>query len=308
MNPARRLIRNILVVLAAAALLLPGSAAQAAGADGKTIRIAHTNWSSSVATANLVKAVFQEKLGTPCELVKLPADKMWAAVAEGRADAMLSAWLPQTHAHYAEQFGGDVVDLGPNLKGTKIGLVVPDVTSGRLTAGTGIRNQPYMDIDSIPELKNHADKFDHRIVGIEPEAGIMRKTGQAMDAYGLENFRLVESSEVAVMAELSNAIRHQEWIVITGWLPHWSFARWSLKFLKDPKNVFGDRGHVNTVVRKGLKTDMPEAFGVLDRFFWRPQDVGQLMLWIRESQGRFPYEKALRWMRTHPDKVAEWID
>jgi len=289
-------------------LLLAGPAFCGSYGTSQTIRLAHTDWSSSVASANIIKAVFQERLGIRCKLIQLSADKMWAAVAEARADAMVSAWLPDTHGHYHKQFCDQVVDLGPNLDGTKIGLVVPDVTLGRLTAGTGIRNQPYINIDSIEGLKSHADKFNHRIIGIEPEAGIMHKTRRAMDAYGLDNFRLVESSEVSMMAELSNAIRHQEWLVVTGWLPHWSFARWSLKFLDDPKNIFGDRGHINTIVRQGLETDMPKAWRVLDRFFWEPQDVGQLMLWIQEDEGRFPYEKALRWMRTHPEKIDEWIE
>ncbi|MFP4533424.1 MAG: glycine betaine ABC transporter substrate-binding protein [Desulfobacterales bacterium] len=275
---------------------------------GQNIRLVHTDWSSSIASANLVKAVFEEKLGTRCELVSVSADEMWKAVAEGRADVMLSGWLPDTHGHYHKQFREQVVDLGPNLEGTKIGFVVPDVTLGRLTAGTGIRNQPYINIDSIEELKTHADKFNRRIVGIEPEAGIMHKAKEAMEAYDLDNFRLVESSEVALMAELSHAIRHQKWLVVTGWLPHWSFARWSLKFLDDPKNVFGEGGSIHTIARQGLDTDMPKAFRVLDNFSWAPEDIGQLMLWIQEDDGRFPYEKALRWMRTHPDKIEQWIE
>ncbi|HMA67723.1 MAG TPA: glycine betaine ABC transporter substrate-binding protein [Desulfosalsimonadaceae bacterium] len=288
-------------------LLLDGPVFKSASA-GQTLRLAHTDWSSSVASANLIKAVLQEKMDIHCNLMEMGADEMWAAVAEGRADAMTSAWLPETHVRYHKQYGGQVVDLGPNLKGTRIGLVIPDVTLGRLTAGTGIRNQPYINIDSITELQAHADKFNYRIVGIEPEAGIMHKTREAMDAYGLDNFRLVESSEVSVMAELSHAIRHQKWIVITGWLPHWSFARWSLKFLDDPKNVFGGGGHINTVVRQDLERDMPEAFRLLDRFFWEPEQMGQLMLWIREDNGHFPYEKALRWMRAHPGAVKDWTE
>ncbi|MFW5901660.1 MAG: glycine betaine ABC transporter substrate-binding protein [Thermodesulfobacteriota bacterium] len=289
-------------------LLLLGAPVLTFAGSGQTLRLAHTDWSSSVASANLIKAVLQEKMGIHCKLMEMGVDEMWAAVAEGRADAMASAWLPETHIRYHKQYADQVKDLGANLEGTKIGLVIPDVTLGRLTAGTGIRNQPYIDIDSIAELKAHADKFNHRIIGIEPEAGIMHKTREAMDAYGLDNFRLVESSEVSVMAELSHAIRHQKWIVITGWLPHWSFARWSLKFLDDPKDVFGGRGHINTVVRPGLEQDMPEAFRVLDRFFWEPPQMGQLMLWIREDGGHFPYEKAERWMRAHPDEVKEWIE
>ncbi len=306
----QRVTRFVFICIACGLFLLPvpGKAGLRVANAGEAIRLAYTEWSTSVASANLAKAVFQEKLGIPCELLSLDADEMWAAVAEGRADAMLSAWLPDTHAHYHEQFKDQVVNLGPNLKGTQIGLVVPKVTMGRLTAGTGIRNQPYIDIDSIAELKAHADQFKHRIIGIEPQAGIMRKTRQAMEAYGLDDFRLVDGSEVAMVAELSHAIRRQKWIVVTGWLPHWSFARWNLKFLDDPKNVFGGSGTINTVVRQGLREDMPRAFEMLDRFFWEPADAGQLMLWIREEEGRFPYEKALRWMRTHPEKIAGWID
>lgn len=273
------------------------------------IKIVHTDWSSSIASANLVKAIFEQKMGLKCKLIETGADRMWEAVAEAKADAMLSAWLPDTHAHYYEKYKDRVVNLGPNFEGTKIGMVVPDITAGRLSAGTGIRNKPYITVDSIEELKDHADKFNHRIIGIEPEAGIMKKTREAMAAYGLENdFRLVEGSEVSMVAELSHAIRHQKWIVVTGWIPHWMFARWELEFLDDPKGIFDDsEAHIATIVRHGLKKDMPEAFAFLDSFRWEPEDLGQLMLWIQEDQGRYPYEKALRWIRSHPEKVEQWI-
>ncbi len=290
-------------------LFLPDVATNGrAEAADRALRLAHTDWSSSVASSNLVKAVLGEKLGIPCELVEVRADTMWAAVAEGRRDAMVSAWLPDTHAHYEREFGNRMVDLGPNLEGTKIGLVVPAVPLGRLAAGSGIRSKTYMEIDSIEGLKEHAAKLRHRIIGIEPEAGIMRKARGAMVAYGLTDFRLVESSEVSMIAELSHAVRHKKWIVITGWVPHWSFARWQLKFLEDPKNIFGDRGRIHTFVRRGLERDMPHAFKFLDRFAWEPEEMGQLMLWIQEEEGLFPYEMALRWIRAHPKRVSDWLE
>ena len=106
---------------------------------------------------------------------------------------------------------------------------------------------------------------------------------------------------------LSRAIRRQEWIVITGWIPHWSFARWNLRFLEDPKNIYGGKGYVHTLVREGLSEDMPEAFALLDNFHWKPEAVGQVMLWIQEDDGRVPYDKALRWMRANPGKVDAWL-
>lgn len=306
MNRAIRILATTMILCIGTFFLLSGPDVQAADTN-RSVRLAHTNWSSSVASANLVKAVFEEKLGIKCELVSLNVDKMWAAVAKGKADATLSAWLPDTHANYYERFSDRVINLGPNLEGTKIGLVVPNVTRGRLTAGTGIRNKPYMGIDSITELKAHADKFNHRIIGIEPEAGIMEKTREAMEVYGLEEFRLVESSEISMVAELSHAIRHQNWIVFTGWLPHWIFSRWNLKFLDDPEGVYGGSGHISTIARQGLQADKPRAYRILDNFFWEPEDAGQVMMWIQEDKGRFPYEKALRWILTHPDRVDKWL-
>ncbi|MFP4668672.1 MAG: glycine betaine ABC transporter substrate-binding protein [Desulfobacterales bacterium] len=302
---------SIALTLAACIIYLAGTpeAGCEPSQNQDSIRIVHTDWSSSIASANLVKAIFEQKTDLKCELIETEADEMWQAVAEKKADAMLSAWLPGTHAHYYKKYKDRVVNLGPNFEGTKTGLVVPDITVGRLSAGTGIRNKPYITVDSIEELKENADKFNNHIIGIEPEAGIMKKTREAMEAYGLEDdFRLVEGSEVSMLAELSHAIRHQKWIVVTGWIPHWMFARWELKFLDDPKGIFDDSdAHIATIVRQGLKQDMPGAFAILDSFRWEPEDLGQLMLWIQEDQGRYPYEKALRWIRNHPEKIEQWI-
>lgn len=295
------------IVCLLALLLAVSGAVRAAQGEDKRVTLAYVEWSTEIASNHLVQAVLQEEMGVHCRLRPMAADEMWEAVATGEADAMVSAWLPTTHAHFYERYRDRVDNLGPNLNGTRIGLVVPNITEGRFTAGTGIRNRPYIEADSIPELNRYGDKFEHRIVGIDPEAGIMKKTRQAVREYGLDEYRLVEGSEVSMIAELSHAIRRQRWIVVTGWLPHWIFARWDLKFLEDPKNVYGEGGYIATVVREDLKEDMPRVYSFLDRFHWSPSQMGQLMLWIQEDEGRkYPYEKALRWMRHNPGKVGSW--
>jgi glycine betaine/proline transport system substrate-binding protein len=277
-------------------------------AAGKTVRLAYVEWSEAVASTNLVQAVLQEKMQVPCEIIRMTADKMWEAVATGKVDAMVAAWLPSTHGHYYRQYKDQVVDLGPNLEGTRIGLVVPDITVGRQTAGTGQRNTPYITVDSIPELKDSIRKFDGKIIGIDPEAGIMKKTREAMQAYGLTRFRLIDGSEVSMTAELSDAIRKQKWIVVTGWVPHWMFARWKLKFLRDPKNIYGGTEEIHTMTRTGLEDEMPEVYRFLDKYQISPEDLGQLMIWIQEDNGMFPYDKALRYMRYHGKQIQSWLE
>src|SRR5699024_852928 len=142
------------------------------------------------------------------------------------------------------------------------GLVVPD----------------YMHIQSITQLNQHADELHHRIIGIDPGAGIMMATKKIIQAYNL-NFKLISSSSAAMAAQLGSAIKHHKPIVVTGWNPYWIFARWNLHYLDDPKKVYGEGGHISTFVRKGLKQDMPAAYYVLDHFHWKMDDITQIMAW-----------------------------
>ena len=277
-------------------------------ADRQTVKLAYVEWSEAIATTHMARAVLQEKLGYHCEMIPMKADKMWQAVADGEVDGMLAAWMPDLHAHYNEKYKDRVDNLGPNLVGTRTGLVVPKVTLGRQTAATGMRNKPYITAESIPDLKRHADKFHFTIEGIDAEAGVMKKTERALQEYGLYNYNLVTGSEKIMTKALADAIKNQQWIVVTGWIPHWMFARWELAFLDDPKNVFGNKtGRIDTIVRQGLDREMPQVYAFLDNFQWSPEELGQLMIWIHDDKGTYPYEKVLRFMRTHPEQVENWL-
>jgi len=302
----KSIIRMLIVTLALGGLILFGCqkkeeekpAEKAAPSAEKTmapkekgkVELAYVEWASEVASTNVVRAVLQEKMGYEVELTPVSAAAMWTAVGTGDVDGMVAGWLPTTHGHYLERVKDQVESLGPNLEGTRIGLVVP----------------AYVTIASIPELKDNAEKFDSKIIGIDPGAGIMSKTEKAIDEYGLENFSLVEGSGATMTAALSDAIRHDQWIVVTGWTPHWMFAKWDLKYLEDPKDVFGGEEHINTIVRKGLKEDMPEVYQFLDNFHWTPEDMQQVMVWNQEKEAS-PYENAKKWIEENPDKVQAWL-
>ena len=104
--------------------------------DGDQITIGYVAWDSEIASTNVIGQVLQD-MGYDVTLSQVEAGPMWAGVAEGSLDAHIAGWLPLTHADYASQFEGQFEDLGSNLEGTKIGLVVPS----------------YMDISSIEDLK-----------------------------------------------------------------------------------------------------------------------------------------------------------
>src|SRR5699024_11252712 len=108
---------------------------------------------------------------------------------------------------------------------------------------------------------------------IDAGAGIMQAATQAIEDYNLEGYELQTSSDAAMTAALADAIENEEPIVVTGWNPHWKFAKHDLKYLDDPKGSFGGEETINTFGRKGLEEDHPEAFQVLSNFKWTEDDM-----------------------------------
>lgn len=263
-----------------------------AGKDDKSIKLAYVAWDSEIASTNVVKEVLESKLGYKVEMLQVDAGPMFAGVADGSADAMVAAWLPGTHASYLETYGSKIEDLGPNLDGTKIGLAVPD----------------YMDVASIEDLNKPevASSLDKKIIGIEPGAGIMMATEKALDEYALKDYTLVESSSAAMAQELMKAYDAKKPIVVTGWTPHWMFAQMDLKYLDDPKGVYGGDEQIHTFVRKGLKDDQADAYTFLDRFEWTPNDMANVMVAIQN--GKSPEDAAKEWVAANADKVDAWTN
>ncbi len=296
--------RNPIILLVALAIFATWSSTPAC-AEKKTVRIAYEEWSSEIASTNLVKAVIREKLGHRCIIKRLSVTDQYDSVSNGSQDAIVGAWLPEQNSYY-DKNKGRFVDLGANLEGTRTGLVVPQVSSTWLLAQDGQHTEPYMKIESIQEIKDHYDDFNGKIIGIESDSGMMTIMREKLiAAYDLEDFELIPGTEVSMTAELANAIKKRKWIVVLGWTPHWKFGRWKLKFLDDPKNMWGSEGKIHTLVRKGLKEDMPDVYKFLDNFSWAPEEMEQLLLW--NEMGGSPYDNAKRWMRGNPKRVESWL-
>ncbi|MBK5539882.1 glycine betaine ABC transporter substrate-binding protein [Pseudomonas sp. TH05] len=275
-------------LLGAGAALVLAISSTLASADSKTLSIGYVDgWSDSVATTHVAAEVIKQKLGYDVKLQAVATGIMWQGVATGKLDAMLSAWLPVTHGEYWAKNKDKVVDYGPNFKDAKIGLIVPE----------------YVKAKSIADLKDDTS-FKNKIVGIDAGSGVMLKTDQAIKDYGLD-YKLQASSGAAMIAELTRAEEKNESIAVTGWVPHWMFAKWKLRFLDDPKGVYGAAETVNSIGSKGLEKKAPEVVAFLKKFQWASKDeIGEVMLAIQD--GAKPDVAAKEWVAKHPERVAEW--
>jgi glycine betaine/proline transport system substrate-binding protein len=149
------------------------------------------------------------------------------------------------------------------------------------------------------------DQVKHQIIGIDPGAGLMKQTAQAIKDYGLSDWKLVEGSDAAMTAALDKAIKEKKPIIVTGWTPHWMFAKYEVKYLQDPKGSYGKDEEIHTVVRNGLKEDAPSAYTMLDRFEWTPDDMAVVMSAIVD--GKKPEEAAAQWVKDNAAKVDAWV-
>ena len=253
--------------------------------ETKRINLSYVEWDTEVASTNVVGEVLKQ-MGYDVTMTPLDNSIMWKSVSNGESDAMVSAWLPKTHGSQYAQYKDQVEDLGANLTGAKVGLAVP----------------AYMDVNSIDELTDQAGK---KIIGIEPGAGVVTAAENTIQKYdNLKDWKVETSSSGAMTVALGQAIKKHEPIVVTGWPPHWMFAKYDLKYLEDPENGMGSEEQIHTMVRKGLKEDQPEAYKVLDNFHWSEKDMEKVMLEI--NNGKDPQQAAKDWIKENQELVESW--
>ncbi|PAF17648.1 glycine/betaine ABC transporter [Terribacillus saccharophilus] len=149
-----------------------------------------------------------------------------------------------------------------------------------------------------------SEQVDYTIVGIEAGAGVMKATENAIDDYQLDGWTIMPSSSGVMTIALEDAIEDKKPVVITGWTPHWMFAKYDLKYLDDPKGSYGEAESLHTLTRQGFADDVPGANKVLDQFNWSVKDMEEVMLEV--NKGAEPAEAARKWVDKHADKVSEW--
>jgi len=247
-------------------------------------------WPGVTVKTEVVRIILEEK-GYEVESSKLDAGVVYAEMAEGNIDCLLAGWLPVTHKEYWTQYGDQLEQVHINCPTTWLGLAVPTYV---YDAG----------VHSIEDLNDYKSEFDSRIVGIEPGAGIMNSTEEAIDAYDLE-LTLESSSTPAMMAEVDSYTKDNDWIVFTIWEPHSAFARFDIKKLDDPKGIYGGGDVVYTITRKGFSEDFPEVYEFFQNFQISADTQSAWILEYSDNE-RPPEEVAQEWVDNNQELVDEW--
>jgi glycine betaine/proline transport system substrate-binding protein len=261
--------------------------------QGKKISIGYVPWDDGVASTFLWKEILEER-GYQVDAKQFDAGPLYTSLASGNADFMTGAWLPTTHEQYWKKYGSKLDDLGAWYDKTSLELSVPS----------------YMkDINSLADLKGKASQFGGSITGIESSAGEMALLkSKVLKAYGLDKeYKVVDSSTPAMLAELKRAYAQKDPIVVTLWSPHWAYNDYDLKKLKDPKGAWGSGDGIHTVARKGFAAENPVVGQWLKGFKLDEKQLTSLEAEINKA-GKGKQQDAVRsWLKQHPglvDKLA----
>lgn len=269
------------------------SSESAAESADETIDIGQISWAENIAVTNMWKVILEEE-GYDVEFHLLDMGTQMAALANDELDVNLEFWLPVQDKNYLEQYQ-EQIDFSEEVwyDNAKVGLVVP----------------AYMeDINSIEDLNENKELFESQITGFDPGAGTMDTTEEMIAEYELD-FELVPSSEPAMLTAIEEAIREEAPIVAPLWNPHRVFSEMDLKYLDDPKNMFGETEKIHHAKRLGFADDFPEVNQWLKNWKMDDDSIGELMSYVAEAEeaGEEPIVGAEKWVEDNRDLINEWL-
>jgi len=264
----------------------------------QTVRLSDVGWTDVTATTATFSVLLRH-LGYQPQTTVLSVPVTFASLKNKDIDIFLGNWMPtqqeDIHNYLAD---GSVTVVSPNLTGAKYTLAVPTYT-------WQICLHDFRDIEKFgPQLK-------FSIYGIEPGndgnrliLGMLKQ-----NLYGLGNFKLVESSEQGMLAEVERAGRTRSPIVFLAWDPHPMNMRFDLHYLEGGDAVFGPNfggATVYTVERRGYSSECPNIGRLIRNLKFTTRGESQIMGAILD-QHQTPEAAAEAWIKTNPRAVASWL-
>ena len=269
--------------------------AQAEDASCAKVRLGDPGW-SDIAVTNGIAQFLLDGLGYKTETQILAVPIIYAGLQKGQVDAFLGNWMPAQQDNYDKFVASGIVDkLAQNLSGTEYTLAVPTYA---YEAG----------VKTVADLDKFADQFDRKLYGIaagSPANESIRKM-IAADEFGLGDWKLVESSEQAMLVQVGRAVKRDKYVVFLGWTPHPMNVQHDMKYLKGGEQHFGDSGHVNSLARKGYASQCPNAGKLLSNLSFTQEMENAIMNQVLSKQAN--NQQAIKnWLKANPTVIDGWL-
>jgi glycine betaine/proline transport system substrate-binding protein len=280
---------SILAICAAAPVL----------ADCDAVTFSDVGWTDITATTAATTVVL-EALGYDTDIKVLSVPVTYTALAEGDVDVFLGNWMPTMEGDIAPYREAGTVDtVRANLEGAKYTLAV-----NKAAADMGIAD--------FGDLAGKADALDGKIYGIEPgnDGNRLIMDMIAANAFDLEGFEVIESSEQGMLAQVDRASGRDEPIVFLGWEPHPMNANFEMSYLTGGDEWFGPNlggATVFTNTSAGYAESCPNVGKLLTNLEFSLAMENEIMGAIL-NDGEDPADAASAWLSANPDAFMAWLD
>ncbi|WP_085579330.1 MULTISPECIES: choline ABC transporter substrate-binding protein [unclassified Pseudomonas] len=277
-------------------LISLGSAQAWAEASCETVKMADPGW-SDIAATNAITGFLLDGMGYKPKVDTLAVPITFGGLKDGQVDVFLGNWMPAQQGFYDKFVAtGDVTQLAKNLDGTEFTLAVPDYV---WDAG----------VHDFADLNKYADKFDKKIYGIGSgaPANISLQEMIKKDDFGMGQWKLIESSEQAMLAEVSRAVKKQKFVTFLGWTPHPMNVQLKMHYLKGGEKYFGDTGSVHTLTRKGYAEACPNVGRLLTNLSFTQQMENSIMAEVVNKKISNA-DAAKAWIKANPAVLEKWLD
>jgi glycine betaine/proline transport system substrate-binding protein len=297
--PARARAAEGAAADASVATAAPAAAATADPPSCRTVRFSDVGWTDVTSTTALTAQLLR-RIGYTPNIMVLSVPVTFASLKNKDIDVFLGNWMPAEAADRAPyEADGSVAVVGPNLFGAKYSLAVPTYTYA-------------LGLKDFSDIHRFADQLNHSIYGIEPGNDGNRLVLKMLkeNQFGLGDFKLIESSEQGMLAQVERAYRAKQPIVFLAWEPHPMNMRFDIKYLAGGDAVFGANfggATVYTNSRAGYSSECPNVGRLLANLKFSLRGESEMMAAILDRHEQ-PAIAADAWLKRHPDVVKTWLE
>lgn len=264
----------------------------------KTVRFSDVGW-TDVTSTTAITAQLLRSIGYSPTITVLSVPVTFASIKNNDIDVFLGNWMPMQEADISRYVAdGSVATVGANLQGAKYTLAVPAYT---YAAG----------LHDFKDIKDFAPQLNSSVYGIEPGNDGNRLVLKMLneDLFGLKGFKLVESSEQGMLAQVERAFHDHQPVVFLAWEPHPMNIRFDLKYLSGGDDVFGPNfggATIYTVTRRGYAEQCPNVSRLLANLKFSLRGESEMMAALLDRH-EAPDIAAAEWLKANPTTTQAWL-
>ncbi|HBX57392.1 choline ABC transporter substrate-binding protein [Pseudomonas sp. UBA2684] len=291
---------NRLNALAACSLLTLFSASLLAADDAscQKIRIGAVGWTDVVATTAVASELLGD-LGYTTSQTQASQQIIFAGIQKQQIDVFLGYWKPIMDDNIKPFLASGAVKVAaePSLDDAIAVLAVPTYT-----AEAGLK--------TFADIAAFKAQLDGKIYGIESGSGANTAIQKMIDSnqFGLGEFKLIESSEAAMLTAVNRAVKANKPVLFFGWKPHPMNIQMPITYLTGSQNVFGPNdgaATVSTVTAPDFAQRCPNADRLLTSLRFTSAQEAELMQPIMQREA--PAKVARAWLKANPAVVKTWL-